>query len=180
MIYFTPHVLDVSSILHVALLVFLRLRTVRNPYLEGESLYKVRRLGIIIIWFVSIMFCILPLMALVLKMKDYSTIIRLIGLTGLSTLPVIGIIIMWGILIWTAKVKQAEDRNNRPSTPNAIIHSISRSASYERNNQRAAVIMQSLVIVLLICYIPYLAWKHYIYVIVVSRTFAKFSRKVRR
>ena len=168
---FVPHVLEFSSILHVALLVFLRLISVLKPYQEETSINNLRRISIASIWILSVAFCVLPIISLTLKMKVVSTYVRLLTLHCFNTIPVVGIIIMWCMLMWVAKKKQVNDRQSyhRQSCDN------SNPGSYDK---RSAVIVRRLVIILLVCYLPYLAWKEYFYGIIFQRSCNELTPKV--
>ena len=170
-------ILEISSILHVGLLVFLRLMKVLNPLSDGVHTSKTfRRITVIVIWTLSVMLEMIPLITSILTtrnnqddMKKTSTIIRLVILHCFNTLPVVGIIIMWGSLVWKARSNRNSNKFQR--------HNIGsrNSGSIE---QRMGAIVRRLVILLLICYLPYLAWKQYFYGVVIKRCTNKLTYKV--
>ena len=153
------------------MLVFLRLISVLKPYQEETSLNKLRRISISSIWILSVAFCVLPIISLTLKMEVVSTYVRLLTLHGFNTIPVAGIIIMWCMLMWVANNKQVNDRQSfqRQSGGN------SNPGLYDR---RCAVIVRRLVIILLICYLPFLIWKQYFYGVVFQRPCNELTPKV--
>ena len=169
MIYFPAHALEFSTILHVALLVFLRLITVRNSLSQGDGIIKLRLYLVISIWILSIAVTFLPFLASVLKMKEFYCYSALVNLHCFNTAPVIGIIIMYGLLLWTIQKEQRQKKNNFPGMD---------TLKAEENNRRMTSIISRVVILLLICYLPYLVEKHYFYGTVMKRASQKLTLKV--
>ena len=87
--------------------------------------------------------------------------IKLVSFHCFGTIPVISIIVMWGLLMKVAKDRRMKD-NHVLSTEFLSIE--------ESNHRRMVKIVHRLVIALLICYIPFLFWKQYFYSIVLKRT----------
>ena len=117
----------------------------------------------------SVVVCVMPPIFLIFGMRDIYDGLRLIRLHSLKTVPIIGIIIMWGLLIWTAKSKDSQDKFQGQNS--SVINTMS-------SDRIMGVIVQRLVIILLICYLPYLCWRQYFYGMS-TKELAKLSRKVK-
>ena len=170
LLFFLTHALEFSSILHVALLVFLRLMTLRNPLPQGECVIKLRRYSILTIWIISIVLNIIPFLSWVSKLKDVSEYFALVNLHCFGTIPVIGIIIMYGLLVWTVRKKQRQDQNLFLGKDDSTV---------EANNRRTTALISRVVMVLIICYVPYLGEQHYYYHIMVERASRKLTFEVK-
>ena len=68
----------------------------------------------------------------------------------LCTFPVICIVIMYAVLIWTLKRK----RGHTKETTSWIADSM---------NKKITLLVQRVVLFLLICYVPYIVWKQYLF-----------------
>ena len=150
LVLFAPYLLELSSILHVTVLVFLRLWAITHPMSYEEMHVKMRYISIAMIWVISILVQIVYTFSFFYGMKDVYPIVAKIGLTCFSTLPVLAIVCMYGFLLWKLKKKELKDKQNERTTSKA-----------EKRNQRMNAIVQRLVLFLLICYVPYLIWKYY-------------------
>ena len=159
---FPPHVLEISTTLHVALIVFLRMCALANPLSRKKSKRRHRCLYITIIWLLSVLYSSLPLILLVQEnwKDDWFFYIRLFGLNCFGTLPVISIIIMWGLMLNVARKKRANDFH--------ISNSSSQLMAYS-NNRSISAMVKWLVIVLIFCYVPYIVWKQYFYIMILRR-----------
>ena len=159
---FPPHMLEISTTLHVVLIVFLRMSALANPLSRKHFQRRHRCLYISIIWLLSALYCSLPLILLVQEnwKDDWFFYIRLFGLHCFGTLPVISIIIMWGIMINVAQTKQANEFR---------ISNNSKQLMADSNNRSMSAMVKWLVIVLIICYVPYIIWKQYFYVMILRR-----------
>ena len=155
------HILEISTILHVALLVFLRWKSIKRPLKEikNEEIYRIA--FVVIVWTISISACIIPVLFLAFEMFETFRYIKLVSFHCFGTIPVISIIVMWGLLMKVAKDRRMKD-NHVLSTEFLSIE--------ESNHRRMVKIVHRLVIALLICYIPFLFWKQYFYSIVLKRT----------
>ena len=161
---FVPYVLEMSSCLHVTLLVFLRLMAIQYPCSYQTSNVKLRQASIVIIWTVSILSQIIPLVAMYKCSRQVYTHVRLIFVHFCGTLPVISIVVMNILLIWVVKNKQREIALSIAPSISTTLNSISESTS-----KRMTTLVQKLVAFLLICYVPYLTWAHYFYSIIIQR-----------
>ena len=161
--------LEFSTILHVALLVFLRLNTVRNSLSYGDSIIKLRRYMIIAIWILSIVFTFLPILASIFKMKELFYYSNLVNLNCFGTVPIAGIILMYELLIQYVKKKQRKNQTVFPGIE---------TLKTQENNRRMTLVISRGVIVLLICYLPYLVERHYYYGTIVKKAFRKITMKV--
>ena len=169
LIFFPPHVLEFSSIMHVAVLVFSRLMAVRELSLTGKHRAKLYLFSVVTIWIVSATFNIIPLIALVLKWKNFYTNVRLLNLHCLSTFPVICIVVMYILLVHTVKKKRKRESMVIPDAITSIM---------KENQQRMVIIVRRLVIMLLVCYLPHLTTHYYFYGIILKRPLHQLIRWV--
>ena len=138
----------------------MRLMTARNPLGDQEYLNNLRRILILIIWIMSTFINCFPFIALILKKKDIYRYLELINLHCFRTLPVIAIVIMYFLLMWTVKKKQNK----------AIQVSVKgTNLGSKSNNRKMTKIISRVVIALLICYLPSLVNYHYMYRFVLER-----------
>jgi hypothetical protein len=161
------YILEFSSILHVALLVFLRLMTIRNSLSNGHEKYRLPFL--VSIWMISIVPNLIRSVALIFMRKDIFVYLGIINFISIGTFPVIGIVIMYILLVHSVKKKKGPNKDVLTSNITPIT---------ESNNRRMTVIVMRLVIMLLICYIPYLANKLYFYGSVLNRASQKLTLEV--
>ena len=161
--------LEILTVLHVALIVFLRLNTIRNPLSRIDDIIKLRRYFIISIWIVSLVFSFLPTLASVFKLKEFYYYSKLFVWHSFGTVPVIGITGMYGLLIWTVRKNQGENKKRFPEVE---------TVNAEENNRRMTLIISCLVTFLLICYIPHLVERQYYYGIMVNTVSEKLTFKV--
>ena len=150
LVLFAPTVLELSSILHVAVLVFLRLWAVRKPLSYDELHIKMQHVSIKMIWAISLLVNIAATVAFMVSLKKAYPIVREINLHLFSTLPAIAILIMYVMLMYIIKIKQ---RKNRKSLTDMT------TSNVDKNTTRMNLIVRRLVFFLLISYIPYLIWK---------------------
>ena len=169
LVFFTPHVLEFSSVLHVALLVFLRLVVVRSPFSEENDLLFYRRILIAIIWMTSIIFNVIPLIFSGLKMLNSFFYTNITNFYCLQIFPVFAIIIMWTVLLWTAKVRKSHSEISLQAQ-----HSME-----ESNSKRIIEIIRWLVVFLLLSYIPNLIWRQYAWIVSHVRSTTLTSREVK-
>ena len=165
------HVLETASILHVALLVFLRLKAVTKPLTGGKNEHIVLISFVTVIWIISIFSCIIPVLVLAYSVFDTFRYVKMITFHCFGTFPVVSIIIMWGILLKISKDRRM--KHKRVSNKEFI-------SIEESNHSKMVKIVHRLVIALLICYIPFLFWKQYFYSVIVKRVpNAGYSKAVR-
>ena len=132
--------------------------------LNGErrrKFHKLRRISITTIWIISVVLPTLPLIASFLKMRELYMFVRLFNLNCFGTLPFIGITTMYGILIWKIKKKRSEKKH--------LVKEKITGSEREASERRMVVVVQRLIVVLLICYVPYLVYKQYAYGVITNR-----------
>ena len=134
---------------------------VRNPFSEEKRLALYRRISISLVWITSIVFRTIPLVFSALKMKTSVVYMCTINLYCFRVFPVFAIIIMWGLLIWTAKRKQTHGESYLQNL---------KYSTEESNSRKMAEIVRRLVIILLVCYIPNLVWSQYIWFVIRERS----------
>ena len=150
-----PHFLETASILHVALLVYLRLLSILKPLSYQEIHIKLRHTGIKIIWIMSITVRLIAVLTQRFKTGKFYIYYRYIVLHGFHTIPVMCIIVMYGKLILTLKSKR--NGSNAGMVDNARIHA-------EAQNKKTTLLVQRVVLFLIVCYVPYIAWAQYWYI----------------
>ena len=169
LVFFTPQrIFEISSVLHVALLVFLRLMAVRNPLSDEKGLILYRRISITVVWITSIVFSMMPVILDWLKIENGALYVYQINLYLFRIFPVFAIVIMWSLLIWTAKRKQSHGEGTLRTQ-----HSMK-----EPDSRRMAEIIRRLVIILLVCYIPNLVWRQYFWTVLNERS-SPMAREVK-
>ena len=162
LLFLPSRVLEFSSVLHVTLIVLQRWITIRKPFSKAKHRTNLWGFLILFIWIICIIFRTTPLIALALKMRDFYVVIRLFNLHCFGTFPVIAITCMYDMIVRTVKMKKCQDKSNltSPETDSEIVNA---------RSQRTALIVRRLVIVLLICYLPDVAWKTYFYGVIIQR-----------
>ena len=167
-----PYVLEMASCLNVTLLMFLRLVAIQFPLsYHTTNRVKLRRIFIAVIWIVSILSQILPVAILYCESKNVYFYVRLTIVHCCGTLPVIAIVIMNALLLWTVNKKQ---KMKRPSEQLPAILNPS-SAISESISRKMNLLVQKVVTFLLVCYVPYLTWAHYFYAVIIQRTDSEIS-----
>ena len=68
---------------------------------------------------------------------------------------------MYGILIWKIKKKRSEKKH--------LVKEKITGSEREASERRMVVVVQRLIVVLLICYVPYLVYKQYAYGVITNR-----------
>ena len=161
LINFVPDVLEMSSVLHVALLVFLRLFAVLKPMSYTDVHVKMRFISIPIIWTASIFFHIINRVFLFAGTITHFYIANLFILFSFSVLPVISILIMYLILVYTLrKNKMSATKESYQDTPSTPVDTI---------QKKMTLVVQRVVLVLIFCYGPFVIWKVYFYFVVNTR-----------
>ena len=92
----------------------MRLITARNSLSQGDGIIKLRRYMVIAIWILSIVVACYPFLAFALRMKGFYRYSALVNLHCFSAAPVIGIIIMYSLLLWTVQKQQRQKKKNFP------------------------------------------------------------------
>ena len=113
------------------------------------------------IWIISFLLPTVPLIASFLQLREFYMACRLFNLNCFGTLPIIAITSMYCILIWKIKTKETEKKH--------IIGGKSLISDRESSEKRMVAVVRRLIIVLLICYVPYLVYKEYAYGIITKR-----------
>ena len=162
---FVPEVLEMSSILHVMLLVFLRLFAILKPMSYKKVHAKLRYTSIFLIWLTSILFHAAIRTALILKNETIFYYGNLLIILCCNTLPVLLIFIMYIMLIWALR----GDKSRTPD-PNTVRPSTTLVAR-EDMEKKMTLAIQRIVLVLILCYCPWLVWRAYFYVVVDRRGF---------
>ena len=163
LLYFMPQVLEMASLLHVTLLVFLRLLAVKTPMAYHISHTNVPYSSLITIWATCILLQSLPLLALSFNKYSVYTYLRLLNLHCFHTIPLLLILLMYTSLIWTLRRKEKQQRQDFQNLP-------FNSMDYrETRNKKMTLLVKRVVIFLLISYAPFVAWYQYYYIVVCKR-----------
>jgi hypothetical protein len=162
---FVPYVLEMSSCLHVTFLVFLRLIAIKFPLSYQTSNRKLRRITIIVIWTISILAQSIPLAIMYSRPKEDYFLARLSILHLFGSFPVGCIVGMNLLLLWIIKRKPKLRSHQMTSE----IMNNSELPISEALSKKMTMLVQKVVTFLLSCYIPYLAWAHYFYQVIIQR-----------
>ena len=160
---FVPEVLEMSSVLHVMLIVFLRLYAIMKPTSYKTIHVKLRYTSIIVIWLWSTLFHVAIRTSLVLKNETIFYYGNLFILLCCNTLPVVLILVMYVMLIWVLRGEKS-----RLPDPNTVRLSTS-STGTDDMEKKMTLAIQRIVLVLILCYCPWLVWRAYFYVVVDGR-----------
>lgn len=137
--------LENLSILHIALLVFLRLLIVRKPLSTAGRPLRHRKALLLMIWLMSIIVEMpVPFLR---RDPDFTALYRSIIFHVFSTLPVVLIVVFYIIMTFPIKShkKQNEEALNEANT------------SMQRpKDSRTTLLISGMVAILLIGYLPYL------------------------
>ena len=147
-------ILENSSILHVAFLVFLRLRTIQNPLTSRNGSFRRLKHFVALIWIILIIPRIVFFLLLSLKMSDEFSSFAHAILHVFYTIPTIGIIFMYCVLVRC--VRKSKKKNQDEMFQVGVQNQ--RSDDTKMNS-----IVARLVLILLICYLPFLINKSYMY-----------------
>ena len=173
MLYFPSKMLEMSSRLHVTLLVFLRLLAIKFPLTFQDMHVKMSRICITIIWIITFIFSlIITLIGVFGKEGDYF-VSKLAYLHISGTFPVISILIMNILLLRTLGRRNHVD--NGPSQKQISTLNRMDSSRTEALNRKMTGVVLKVVGFLLVCYIPLLAWRHHYYAVVVYRENSEFT-----
>ena len=159
---------EISSILHVVLLVILRLEKIKHP--KNKRMTKHNTIWISSIWIISILCSALPICAIIINCRNAIPVIRLVELYCSSVVPVLGIVFTYLQLIWELK-KQQKHRNE--------IHTQGTGLNNDDNVKRVTVVVTRVVTVFLICYLPFLAERQYYLIMLSQGAYHKISAMVR-
>ena len=135
--------LESISVLHVLLMIYFRLWKIKNPMTRTGSL-KFRKTLVIITWIVPI---VSKLPYLFLWKYHYEFIIYMnIQHHILSTLSVLLIITLYFGMMFTIKNEKSKNKK---------ILSTTQSLKERGNNRKATLLISRLVLVIVLCYVPY-------------------------
>lgn len=162
-LWFVPNTLTTSTCLHVALLVFIRLLELEKEYTEKTHTI-LRRAGVISIWIVSVLVCLIPVISAPSSRLDHDAMIAtLIGgafiLHGFHTLPICLIVICYLRGLWTISRTRIRGISLDPSIANLEITKSATLQLQTKKNQRSRMIAAN-VTRLIICYVPYIVTWH--------------------
>lgn len=174
LISFVPNVLQTSSVLHVAVLVYLRLLAVLKPLEYTNMDAKIRKASIPVIWILSIGTRLLAVLTQCLKAFSFYSYYRYIVLHGFHTIPIICIACMYFKLLLTIRSKFSSPNDgefsNSKSQDNTISSSANNSNMQKKElKKKSTALVKWVVFFLLICYVPLLVWEQYWAIIITSR-----------
>ena len=175
---FVPSILEMSSVLHVALLVSLRVYAIFRPTSYREMHVKLRYISIIVIWLSAMLVHTATRIALFLEKETIFYYGNVLILLFCNTLPVVLILIMYIMLMWILR-----DRTSKlPDTNVVELHSIvnghplnnesSISPGTEQTERKMTLAIQRIVLFVILCYGPFLIWRAYYYNVVDRRQMA--------
>ena len=160
LITWLPNTLETSSILHVAVLVFLRAMVVLKPMRFTEMHLKVRYTSIALIWITTLTVRSVNVIALYFNATSFYYYYEFADIHCFHTIPAIFIIFMYGIMTWIILQKSRNKKENTvPSKTNPAAEI----------NKRVTLIVRRIVLFYISCYVPYLAWKNYYLIVICNR-----------
>ena len=129
------------------------------PLKYQEIQIKLRHIGVIMIWILSIGRTLSALMTQTFDLCFYlyyrDAIIYLF-----YTIPIVSVIVMYMTMIYILREKRKQERPRMSQLTNNQVDAV---------GKKMTLMVQRVVICLLICFIPYLVWCHYFNVISVER-----------
>ena len=153
---FVPDVLETSSCLHVALLVFLRYLAISEPMNFKEIHKKLRYYGITAIWGTSIGIRLLNILTYDTEFYNYYNYYLVIHL--FHSIPVLYIIFMQLKMIFVLRTKRKEKKED------AFLSNLG-TEDADAIKKRTTHMLQDIVVFLVISYVPYIVWWQYYNVI---------------
>ena len=140
--------LEVSSILHVALIVYLRLMAVLQPMRTNEGIIAKSNYLLIAIWVLVIINNIFRFIFFAIDSKAALHMMDQFNFWVLVVTPVILIISFYVMLIFSVWKKKNSKENSIPEQARS---------NKEKENTRTTKIVMRMVIILLLCYTPYIS-----------------------
>ena len=159
---FVPNILEMSSVLHVTLIVSLRFYAILKPTSYRKLHIKMRFISLLLIWTSSFFLHGVIVILAVLNKKTYAYTGNMFVFYCFNALPVLIILILYLLLIWILK-------NKRPTPINDTNQIHMQSAATEEIEKRMTTIVKRIIIVVILCYGPFVIWRQYFYVIVDKR-----------
>ena len=148
-----PNVLSTCNCLHVALLVYLRLMSITQAFKYKKTFRQHRYKSIVIMWVTSVVINIVPLLMVYYKHEELFLFFRHFILYTFHVFPIIYIVVVYAKLIHAIKTRNRKEAETRMS-----------EVSYAKvnfNNKLSTKMIQGIVVCLIVCYLPYLAWWQY-------------------
>ena len=140
--------LEVSSILHVALIVYLRLMAVLQPMHTNEGIIAKSNYLLIAVWALVIISNLFRFIFFAIDSKTVLIIMDQINFWALVVTPVILILLFYLMLIFSVWKKKNSKENTIPEQARS---------KKEKENTRTTKIVMRMVIILLLCYTPYIS-----------------------
>ena len=170
---FPTKMLEMSSRLHITLLIFLRLLAIQFPLTFQDMHIKMNRICITIIWMISFIFSLIITLIGIFGKKEKYFLSKLAFLHISGTLPVIVIVVMNLFLLRT--LRKRKHAINGPLQKEICTLNRMDSSRTEVLNRKMTGVVLKVVGFLLVCYIPLLAWRHHYYAVVVYRENSEFT-----
>ena len=130
----------------------MRLRTVRNPLAARDGPFKHLRCFIVIIWTLSITPRLVFFPLILLNMDNQFIYFGHVIFHIFNTIPTIGIVLMYGLLARSVAI--SKQKNQEALSQSGV-------TTQQRDDTRMTSIVVRLVVMLLICYLPFLVNKSY-------------------
>ena len=159
-ISFVPNVLETCSLLHVVFLVFLRLLAILKPYDYEPMKTPIRHIFIATIWILSAAVHLLAAITQSFTEGNFYLTYRWIVLHVFHTLPIVSIVFMYATMVWVLKIKVRQQITQAQRTTQADISGNVKNYMKTRSKKMTAMV-ERIVLFILICYLPYLAWWQY-------------------
>ena len=98
------------------------------------------------------------MLSILLQKEDTYKTLASIRIQCFGTLPVVGIVVMYIGLLWTVQKKKS-----RSMTDDGI-NGCATNLATDSQNAKMTLLVRKVVVMLLVCYLPFLVWRQYFYI----------------
>ena len=154
-----PNIVSTCNCLHVALLVYLRLTAITKHIKYKKTIRKHQYKSIAIMWSISVVINIIPVLAAYFDDRATKLIFKHIILYGFHAGPIIFIVVIYAKLIQAVKERNRKEAETRMSEVSHV------NVNFLQNANLSTKMIKGVVVCLIFCYLPYLAWWQYAMVV---------------
>ena len=136
---------------------------------------KICYTSILLIWITSMIVTLIAVLAQILELWDFYFYYRYVKLHVFRTIPIICIILMYIKLVWTLNKRSNEVKISLTlrNVSRVSDNGNSKKLLLEKSTQKMTLMVKRVVLVLIVCYVPYLMWMQYYYVAFSTRIYYK-------
>ena len=150
-----PNILSTCNCLHIALLVYLRLITITEVFKYKETIRQHRHKSIALMWLISVGINTIPVLAAGFEHILLKLIFKYIILYAFHACPIIFIVVEYSKLIRVVEERNRKEAETRMSEFSHV------NVNFLENAKLSTKIIKGVVVCLIFCYLPYLAWWQY-------------------